>query len=269
MKIAAATVLLLMVLGALAGPWIAPGGGVKQFREHIDEAPSQQFPLGTDNLGRDRLARLLSGARISLLLAPAAALLAVLLGALIGIAAGLRGGWLALTLSAACDLTLALPWFFLLLTLRALIPIDVAPQVSLLVTFALLGLLGWAGPARVVRVGVHSTLKSAHILAVRARGAAPARVVFRHLLPELAPVLAGQFLALAPVFLLAEANLGLLGLGVSEPLASWGNLLKELETVAVAGPGALLQFWWTLAPLVCLLVSTGSLFLLAPKEATS
>lgn len=269
MKIGAAIVLLLMVLGAFAGSWIAPGGGQMQFREHIDEPPSRQFPLGTDALGRDRFARLLSGARISLLLAPAAALLAVLLGALIGTVAGVWGGWVAETLSTACDLTLALPWFFLLLTLRALMPIDVAPGISLLVTFALLGLLGWAGPARVVRAGVQNTLGSAHIVAVRARGATPARVVIRHLLPELAPVLAGQFLALAPVFLLAEANLGLLGLGVSEPMASWGNLLKELETLAVAGPGALFRSWWMLAPLACLLISTGSLFILAPREVSS
>ena len=269
MRIAAAAILLLMVLTALAGSWIAPGGGQLQFRDHLDEPPSRQFPLGTDTLGRDRFARLVSGARISLLLAPAAALLAVLLGALIGIAAGLTRGWLAHTLEAACDLTLALPWFFLLLTLRALMPIDVAPSISLLVTFALLGLLGWAGPARVVRAGVQSTLQSAHILAVRARGATPARVVFRHLLPELAPILTGQFLALAPVFLLAEANLGLLGLGVSEPMASWGNLLKDLETVAAAGPLALLHSWWILMPLVCLLFTTGSLFILAPREVNS
>ena len=269
MKRVAAAALLLMALCALAGPWIAPGGGQLQFREHIGEAPSRDFLLGTDSLGRDRFARLLSGARISLILAPSAALLAVLLGAVIGISAGVRGGWVARALSIACDLTLALPWYFLLLTLRAFMPIDVAPGISLLVTFALLGLLGWAGPARVVRVGAQAALRSAHILAVRARGASPARVVFGHLLPELAPILAGQFLALAPVFLLAEANLGLLGLGVSEPMASWGNLLKELEPVAVAGPAALLQFWWMLAPLVCLLVSTGSLFILAPGEVAS
>ncbi|MBL0155746.1 MAG: ABC transporter permease [Bryobacterales bacterium] len=268
MKVAAAVLLLLLSLAALSASWIAPDGGQMQFRDHINEPPSSQFPLGTDPLGRDRFARLLSGARISLLLAPAAALLAVLLGAVIGIAAGLRSGWLAHLLSAACDLTLALPWFFLLLTLRALIPIDVAPPVSLLVTFALLGLLGWAGPARVVQAGVHLTLRAPHILALRARGAAPLRVLTRHLLPELAPLLAGQFLALAPVFLLAEANLGLLGLGVSEPMASWGNLLKELESVAVAGPAALLHSWWLLAPLAGLLLSTGSLFILAPREVT-
>ena len=92
MKVAAAVLLLLLSLAALSASWIAPDGGQMQFRDHINEPPSSQFPLGTDPLGRDRFARLLSGARISLLLAPAAALLAVLLGAVIGIAAGEERG---------------------------------------------------------------------------------------------------------------------------------------------------------------------------------
>lgn len=103
---------------------------------------------------------------------------------------------------------------------------DVAPVVSITITFLLLGALGWAGPARIVRAAVAAMGRSEFMLQARASGF---RIVLVHLLPNLKPVLVAQFLISIPLFILSEANLGLLGLGVAEPMPSWGNLLRDLE----------------------------------------
>ncbi|MGB7130740.1 MAG: hypothetical protein WBD59_08020, partial [Candidatus Sulfotelmatobacter sp.] len=142
---------LALVLGAsIAANWLAPAGYAKQYRETIDAPPSPAHWLGTDELGRDRFARVLYGTRISLLLAPAAALVSTLLAAFIGGLAGYLGGVWARIAMAITDLFLSLPWLFLLITVRALLPLNVSPLFSVLVTFLLLGLLGWTAAARVL-----------------------------------------------------------------------------------------------------------------------
>src|SRR5947209_19879860 len=146
----AVSLLALTAAACVLADVIAPASYAHQFRAEPDAAPSRQHLLGTDDLGRDRFSRVLYGTRVSLLLAPAAALLSPLLAALIGGIAGFRGGWLQRFVMAATDLFLSLPWLFLLITVRALLPLNVSPEVSVMVTFALLGCLGWAGAARVI-----------------------------------------------------------------------------------------------------------------------
>lgn len=219
-------VVLLAALGA--GVW-APASYETQFRETPLAEPSETFPLGTDGLGRDRLSRLAYGTRVSLLLAPAAAVLTTLLAALLGGLAGFSGGWIARAVLASADLFLSLPWLFLLLAIRALLPLDVTPAVSVGTTFAILGILGWAGPGRLVYATARQIAGSDTIQQALATGATRARVLWVHLLPNLRPVLRAQFWAAIPLFILSEANLGILGLGIAEPLPSWGSLLRELE----------------------------------------
>jgi peptide/nickel transport system permease protein len=233
---------------------LSPAPYEQQFRESPNAAPSHQFPLGTDGLGRDRLSRLLHGSRISLLMAPAAAALTTLIAAVLGASAGYLGGWWERRVLNLTDLFLSLPWFFLLLTVRAALPLNAAPLVSVMITFLLLGLLGWAAPARVLRAGVRSRRDADFVLQARACGVRGFRLLFVHVLPNLKPVLYAQFLISVPVFILAEANLGLLGLGVAEPLPSWGGLLRELENYP-----AILENPWILAPLVLLVLVVGSL----------
>jgi len=120
-------VLLLVVSASLAAGWLAPAGYSKQYREAADAAPSRQHWLGTDDIGRDRFARVLYGTRISLLLAPAAALLSTLMAAFVGGLAGYVGGGWARAAMAVTDLFLSLPWLFLLITVRALMPLNVSP----------------------------------------------------------------------------------------------------------------------------------------------
>jgi|OpeIllAssembly_1097287.scaffolds.fasta_scaffold314570_2 ABC-type dipeptide/oligopeptide/nickel transport system permease subunit len=253
------------LLAAIAAAALLPGlitsapYGV-QFREHINEPPSRQFPLGTDDLGRDRLSRLLHGARISLLLAPAAALLSTLLAGLVGGAGGYLARGAAVSVGVAIDLFLSLPWLFLLLTVRAMLPLNTTPVVSVAITFGLLGVLGWAAPARVVQAGTRSLARSEFALQARAAGSTGGRLLVRHLLPNLKPILVAQFWTAVPVYILSEANLGLLGLGVSEPLPSLGNLLRELETYPAAPERV-----WVLAPALLLVTILACLHGVLPR----
>lgn len=246
---AAAAVLAIVFAAALFANLIAPSSYEEQFRDSAGAAPSHRFLLGTDDLGRDRFSRLLYGSRVSLLLAPTAALLSTILAGIIGGLAGYLGGRWERWLMTGTDLFLALPWLFLLLAVRALLPLNVAPMVSVAITFLLLGCLGWAHSARVVRAATRDLRGSAFLLQARICGVAGVRLFWRHVLPNLRPVLAAQFLISIPLFIISEANLGLLGLGVSEPLPSWGSLLRELESYS-----EVLRNPWMLAPIGLLLV---------------
>lgn len=257
--------LLIILTLSLCATWIAPAGYADQFRSLPNSPPTHSHPLGTDALGRDRLARTLHGTRVSLLLAPSAALLSTLLAAVVGGFAGYLGGiWQKLSM-AVTDLVLSLPWIFLLITARAMLPLNVSAFTSVLVTFALLGFLGWASAARVVCAGAAGMRNADFVLLARASGVHPARLLAVHVLPNLAPVLLAQFWFSIPVFILAEANLGILGLGVAEPLPSWGSLLRELQEFVVFPTE-----YCKLVPLIVLVVAVTSFqFVISKNEVLS
>jgi len=260
-RVVAILFLLIVSVSCLLADYIAPASYAQQFRELPNAAPSRLHLLGTDDLGRDRFSRVLYGTRVSLLLAPAAALLSSLLAAFIGGIAGFAGGWLERCVMAGTDLFLSLPWLFLLITVRALLPLNVSPIISVVITFALLGCLGWAAAARVICADARSLAQSDFVLLARASGSDGFRLVWRHLMPNLKPVLYAQFWISVPVFILTEANLGILGLGVAEPLPSWGSLLRELESFSsVSGQP------WQLVPLVLFIVVVSSFHLVLTKE---
>jgi ABC-type dipeptide/oligopeptide/nickel transport system permease subunit len=257
----ACAVLLLVVGVSLAANWLAPAGYARQYREVTDAAPSRAHWLGTDEIGRDRFARVLYGTRISLLLAPAAALLSTLMAALVGGLAGYLGGMWARAAMAMTDLFLSLPWLFLLITVRALMPLNVSPLVSVMVTFLMLGLLGWTSAARVLCSTAGSLRESDFVRQARASGVCGARLFWIHVLPNLKPVLLAQFWISIPVFILSEANLGILGLGVAEPMPSWGSLLRELEGLVSVGEEP-----WKFVPLILLVVVVTSFQLMLSKQ---
>ena len=262
LRVAVFALPLAIALASLLAGVVAPADYSKQFRDMPDAACSRQHPLGTDDLGRDRLARVLYGTRVSLFLAPAAALFTTLLAGLIGGVAGFVGGWVLSAVNSVVDLVLSMPWLFLLVTVRALLPLNVSPIISVCITFALLGCLGWAGAARIVSARARDLCRSDIVLLARASGGGGMRLFMRHILPNLTPTLRAQFWIAVPVFILAEANLGVLGLGVSEPLPSWGSLLRELESyTALSSP-----LHWI--PLGLLVLTVGSFqFLLHHEEA--
>src|SRR5258706_3346880 len=138
--------LSIVAIAALAPEVWAPARYDTQFRDSPDARPSSQFPLGTDALGRDRLSRLMYGTRVSLLLAPAAALLSCLVAGALGGVAGLAGGVVDRAMLAAAGLFLSVPWLLLLLMVRAFLPLNFAPPLSRSLPFPLLCRFGWASP---------------------------------------------------------------------------------------------------------------------------
>jgi peptide/nickel transport system permease protein len=264
-RVVVITILATIFLAALAAPTLAPADYAVQFRESPNSPPCHRFILGTDELGRDRFSRLLFGSRVSLLLAPAAAALSTLLAALVGTVSGYVGGTWEKIIMTAVDVFQSLPWLFLLLTVRAMLPLDLPPVTSVVLTFTLLGLLGWATSARVICAGVRTVRNSGFMANARALGSPSRRLIAVQLLPNMTAVLWAQFLVSIPVFVLAEANLGMLGLGVSEPLPSLGGLMRELENIsAVAGQP------WRIVPLLVLVACvSGFQMLVSGREVKS
>ena len=248
MRYLAVALLSLVALAALSAPLLAPFSYDEQFRDTPNAPPGGRFLLGTDEIGRDRFSRLLYGTRVSLLLAPAASLVSVALALLISLPAASKVRALPPLISGAITICLSLPWLFLFIILRARLPLDTEPLTSVLLTFGLMGVAGWAWPARVFTASVREIAQSGWILQSRAAGLRGSRIVLIHVWPHLRSLVFAQLRVLAPVYILSEASLGLLGLGVADPLPSWGNLLKDLQQpdVVRANP-------WVLAPLVLLI----------------
>ena len=207
------------------------------------EEPARVFVLGTDGLGRDQLSRLLHGAQVSLLAGLLAATLSLSLGWTFGTIAGYRGGWVDTAAMRVADVFLALPWLYLLLAVRAALPLHVPPAQAFLMIVVVVGLVDWARPARLVRGVVLSGKERGYVLAARGFGASDAHIVRRHILPHTVPLLLTQAAILVPQYVLSEVTLSFLGLGVSEPAPSWGNMLAALQQYHV-----LSAYWWMWAP---------------------
>lgn len=261
LRLIAACILSTICVLALGAGIVTPYPYALQFRDLPNAAPSSTHLLGTDALGRDLLSRVLYGTRVSLLLAPAAALLSTLIAGVLGAAAGLLGGWCARVILALTDLSLALPLLFVLIALRALLPLDAAPLASVVATFLMLGLLGWPSSLRVVWAAARRIRNSDFLLLARANGCGPARIILRQVLPNLRMVMLAQFWVSIPVFILTEATLSMLGLGVMEPMPSWGNLLRGLEDFSVVSANP-----WRVAPLVVLVTAVICFQLLLPPQ---
>lgn len=165
---------------------------------------------------------------------------------------------------AATDLFLSLPWLFLLITVRAVLPLNVSPMTSVVITFALLGCLGWAAAARVICADARNLAQSDFVLLARASGNGGLHLLWRHVFPNLKAVLYAQFWISIPVFILTEANLGILGLGVAEPLPSWGSLLRELESFSAFSAQP-----WQFVPLVLFVVVVSCFHLALTREEHS
>ncbi|MEP6714122.1 MAG: ABC transporter permease [Terriglobia bacterium] len=240
--------LLAVATCALLAPRIAPYPYERQFRESIDAPPSAQFPLGTDSVGRDRLSRLLYATQVSVFLAPGAAFVSVAIALLIACLAA--GGAVARRVVAGLTtLCLSLPWIFLFIILRAELPLDTAPLVSVVLTFALMGVAGWPWPARIFTASAGQLAQSGFVLHARACGLGSWRIAAVHFWPHLRDLALAQFRALVPAYMLSEASLGLLGLGVADPLPSWGGMLQDLRHPDLIRANPLV-----LAPLILLIL---------------
>ena len=211
------------------------------------ENPARIFLLGSDGFGRDQLSRLLYGGQISLLAGLLAAALSVILGSLMGTISGFFGHYVDEGLMRLSELFLALPWLYLLFAVRAFMPLHVSPSGTFLLLIATIGVVGWARPARLVRGIVLSAKERNYVLAARGFGASDLYLMRRHILPQAYGVALTQAALLIPQYILAEVTLSFLGLGVGEPVPSWGNMLTDLQRYQV-----LVSYWWMMVPAIVL-----------------
>lgn len=206
-------------------------------------APGRVFLLGTDALGRDVFSRVLYGGRLSLLTGLVATLLSLGIGLLLGTLAGFHGGWVDRLLMRGGELFMALPWLYLLLAARAVLPLHISPVQAFLLLVCIIGTVGWVRPARMVRGVVLSAREIGFVCAARGFGATPSYLIRRHILPLTWSVVLTQATILIPQYILAEVTLSFLGLGVGEPVPSWGNMLADARHYH-----SLVQHAWMLAP---------------------
>ena len=218
--------------------------GIVSSRIHFFGAQRTRiYVLGSDAYGRDQLSRILYGGQVSLLSGLMGAGLTLLMGVLIGAAAGYYGGWGDGLLMRVAELFVALPWLYLLFALRAFLPLSVSPVQSFFLIVLVIGAVGWARPARLVRGLVLSAKERDFVRAARGFGATDGYLLRRHILPETSSVILTQAAILVPQFVLAEMTLSFLGLGVPEPVPSWGSLLASLQQYSV-----LVSYWWMYVP---------------------
>jgi peptide/nickel transport system permease protein len=244
--VAGLVVVVLLALAALGAPLLAPADPLAQPDPVAlqNQPPSPEHPLGTDRFSRDVMSRLLYGARVSLGIGAAAALLAAVIGAGVGVAAGLGSPLVDQLLMRGVDVALALPRVFLLLLVLALW--EGAPAGVVIV---LLAVTGWFPTSRVVRALVQRLREAEFVQAARALGAGRWGLVRRHLLPHLAPaVIVAATLDVGNIILL-ESGLSYLGLGIRPPAPSWGNMILDGKDQLFSTP------WVAAAPGLALLVT--------------
>lgn len=238
--------LLILMLAALTAPLVAALIGADAHKVDLYQrlgGPSLGHPLGTDELGRDLLLRLLDGGRVSLLVGITAAITAAVIGTAIGLVAGYRGGRLDATLMRFTDGVIALPLLPLLIILAAIdlkklgVPAALAQSdaVSLYRIVVLVALVGWTTVARLVRGAALSLRAQDFVRAAVALGAGPRRIMLIHILPNLAaPIIVATTMSVGHIILL-ESVLSFLGLGIAPPLPSWGNMLTGAQdTISLA-----------------------------------
>jgi peptide/nickel transport system permease protein len=226
-----AVILLIVGLAALAGPLVLPDPLAQPDVLGASRPPAREHPFGTDQLSRDVLSRVVTGARISLSVALLAVTLSMTLGAMVGVVAGYWGGAVDATLMRLVDGALAIPRLFVLLLLLA-----VWERVPLLALIILIGATGWFATSRLVRGEVLRLREEGYVRAAEALGARRRRIIFRHLLPNaLGPLLVAATLAVGDVILL-EAGLSFLGLGIQPPTPSWGGMILDSREVMVNAP---------------------------------
>ena len=216
----------LMVLAALAAPWLAPFDPLKAVAPSFGDPtpPGVPFLLGTDELGRDVLSRLLYGARVSLLVATVATTMTLVIGVAVGVSAGYVGGWIDTVLMRLTDVVLAFPALLLAIALAALF------EPGLATIFVVIGLVSWTGVARTVRGEVLSLRERDYVTAARALGSSPVRLMLRHVVPNVLPTIIVMGALSTSNTVLLDAGLSYLGLGVPVPTPSWGRMISDSQT---------------------------------------
>jgi peptide/nickel transport system permease protein len=243
-----AIIVIILIISAVFAPQLAPHPPNYQFSDGLSMqgaplAPNHQYPMGTDDLGRDILSRVLYGARISLMVGVYSSLISLGIGTFLGIVSGYFGKWVDSLIMRFTDIILAFPFILFVVALVAVLGASVNN------VYIAIGVLGWAVTARVVRGQVLSVKEYEYVQAARALGSPLWRIMFRYIFPNIiAPVIVLTTLSIGNNMLL-ESVLSYLGIGVAPPTASWGNMLSEGQQVFEYAP------WLLYYPGLALLLS--------------
>ncbi|WP_300786350.1 ABC transporter permease [uncultured Desulfovibrio sp.] len=236
-------IVLVMSLAALCAPLIAPYDPTQEHGHAVLMPPCAEFWLGTDRLGRDVFSRLLYGGQVSLWVGFVAVGISVSIGTVLGLISGYFRGWVDEIIMRGVDVMLCFPSFFLILAVIAFL------EPSLANIMVVIGLTSWMGVARLVRAETLSLREREFVAAARLAGCSTARMLFGHILPNaLAPILITATLGVAGA-ILVESSLSFLGLGMSPPTPSWGNMLQDGKNVLECAP------WLSLYPGLAILIT--------------
>lgn len=258
--VAGGCILALLILSALTAPlWVKAGllhGPIQQFPTGLDEdgmplSPGGKYLAGTDNLGRDVFSRVLFGTRVSLTVGVAAMLTATFIGVVVGVVAGYRGGKLDLLLMRFTEMNMTLPAILLAVAFAGVMDgrvlhlhphslpwhwLDVELKRGMVSLFLIIGFVCWPGMVRVIRAQVMTFKEREFIMASRALGASDARLIFRHILPNIMPTIIVMAVMLTANTILLEAGLGYLGIGVPPPAPTWGSMITDGQPYFITAP---------------------------------
>jgi len=209
----------------------------------LEEREERIFIFGSDALGRDLFSRIVHGGRVSLTVGILGVLISYTLGIIIGSISGYYGGWADNVIMRIAEIFMSVPSFFLLLALAVIIPSNISSAMTFTLIVVIMSFLGWAGFARVIRGMVISERERDYIVAAKSLGASHARILIRHIVPSTFNYAIISATLSIPGFILGESALSLLGLGIQEPDASWGNLLASAQNVQ-----NLINYPWILIP---------------------
>ena len=243
LAVISAAVIMIFILGAVFAPLLTPYG----YEEIVDGAgrlapPSAQYMLGTDEVGRDVLTRMLYGSRISLLVGLVPTVISMLIGAVLGILAGYLGSKTDAVIMRLADIMLAFPSMLLAMVIMYTL------GDGIINIFLALALVNWASVARIVRAETLKLRQTEYVEAARSIGVSPVRIMIRHILPNCIPSMIVLFTLNIPSAILSESALSFLGLGIQKPMASWGLMVNTGRQYLYTNP------WLSMAPSVAIML---------------
>lgn len=256
--VAGLIVFIIMILSALLAPILTPYNPYEMDYSKINQPPSSEHLLGTDEVGRDYLTRILYGGRVSMKVGLFAVIIEIIIGALVGGLAGYYGGWVDNLLMRLVEIFMSFPFLPLAITISAVIGTKVEPQQRMYIVMMIIGLLSWPGLARMIRGQILSLREQEFVQAARALGIKDSRIILRHLIPNtVGYIIVSATLGMAGA-IMSESGLSFLGLGVTPPTPTWGNLIQNAREAYILRN----RVWLWLPPGVCIFLAVMSINLL-------